>query len=999
MKQKICLFFCIFLLSLGALYGQSVAFDVENLLAYPPVGNWMFDLDGTPYDFNQNAANYAYQKLSWHDGTPINGNLQGQQFVINPPATTSVCSAENTDLLPNTDNVEIEFIEPLVLTAFNHVNTVNVANAWNTIGQAGDFRIYTGGKGLLKVNGVVKLTVDNLRITMTTPYPTQAQLQQQGFNVPHDIGTGMAIEADGWGSILVAESDPAWVAEFDNGAGQLEFNLSSFSSVIQQLYGLYDFNIELAKPAPVNNEPRIEEILAGPFGGEMPQMVDWFNDAGLSFDFSLVDYFDEPASNEDIPGYLTAIRVEDKPFMELPTGIDSIRSEGYWRIGSTLEAFTTTISFDLSWFDTIPDLSSVRILRKNTTGGIWEIYDDFDVISTNPPRIRVNNVSQFSDWGVGIAPTVVIPTQTSYYVSPLGSDATGTGTIENPFRTITFAHDTAADGDTINVLADEQFLDVDFTENLTITKQLTFIGHSSMGLKPTITPTDDSQHIFKVTVDNVVFNGITLYGTSLVSGKSAIYINQVSNTLVTNCNFGPQFGSETTCYGITLYRAYNNSVENNDFLNCGTGIAVKGASYNFIHQNNFDDSSNYHIHLDDSPYQTGANHNYITGNTFTADGTAINLESYCDYNNISGNTFTSMYDSVMWIYNSDSSIIAGNVVDDTRRSLYIATTNYPSNNNLIFLNNFANDSSMNENVSVVGGTNNSFISPVKLSYLYNGEYTKGYLGNYYDDYEGNDADTNGIGDDAHVTGGDQNDTYPMFTATTNYEIFAWWLKGANMYKGNMAKKGEVISIPANSSKIFTADNIGSVRSFSLGNAANNTTWAGQITFNQAPALNSSYIIKIGYADNSNGDNFWEDGPQANIIVNGTDLVYTFNCDAIAFDVPEGKLLAMKVVNNNIINCTIKTGGAWSFVSASMLNANIEVPQNVSISVDANNVTLTWDEVAGATNYKVYSGESVDNLDSFVEITNDGNLDVNNRTFTIDRQTQGVYKYYMVKAVN
>ena len=59
---------------------------------------------------------------------------------------------------------------------------------------------------------------------------------------------------------------------------------------------------------------------------------------------------------------------------------------------------------------------------------------------------------------------------------------------------------------------------------------------------------------------------------------------------------------------------------------------------------------------------------------------------------------------------------------------------------------------------------------MEITYTYDGTTYKSYLGNYWDDYEGTDADGDGIGDTQYSidSDSDENDDYPLMTPFENY---------------------------------------------------------------------------------------------------------------------------------------------------------------------------------------------------------------------------------------
>ena len=86
-----------------------------------------------------------------------------------------------------------------------------------------------------------------------------------------------------------------------------------------------------------------------------------------------------------------------------------------------------------------------------------------------------------------------------------------------------------------------------------------------------------------------------------------------------------------------------------------------------------------------------------------------------------------------------------------------------SNNNIIYLNNFIDNT---DNIYSYYSTN-IWNSTEKISYTYNGSEFENYLGNYWDDYTGRDADEDGIGDTPYSIDSDK-DKYPLMEHWENY---------------------------------------------------------------------------------------------------------------------------------------------------------------------------------------------------------------------------------------
>ncbi len=89
-----------------------------------------------------------------------------------------------------------------------------------------------------------------------------------------------------------------------------------------------------------------------------------------------------------------------------------------------------------------------------------------------------------------------------------------------------------------------------------------------------------------------------------------------------------------------------------------------------------------------------------------------------------------------------------------------------SSKNAIYLNTFVSNKH-----HAVPHSENTWNSPV-VTYTYKGNTFKGVLGNYWDDYDGNDGNGDGIGDDARyaIDGSTIYDDYPLMEPFENYDV-------------------------------------------------------------------------------------------------------------------------------------------------------------------------------------------------------------------------------------
>nr|CBH37183.1 hypothetical protein, NosD family [uncultured archaeon] len=91
-----------------------------------------------------------------------------------------------------------------------------------------------------------------------------------------------------------------------------------------------------------------------------------------------------------------------------------------------------------------------------------------------------------------------------------------------------------------------------------------------------------------------------------------------------------------------------------------------------------------------------------------------------------------------------------------------------SSNNKIYFNNFINNT---DNVDSYKSTT-IWNSSLEITYSYDGTTYKSYLGNYWDDYEGTDADADGRGYTHYsiYSEKDECDDYPLKDPFENYSL-------------------------------------------------------------------------------------------------------------------------------------------------------------------------------------------------------------------------------------
>ena len=194
--------------------------------------------------------------------------------------------------------------------------------------------------------------------------------------------------------------------------------------------------------------------------------------------------------------------------------------------------------------------------------------------------------------------------------------------------------------------------------------------------------------------------------------------------------------------GIDLYYANNNIIENNTFHLNGMFVSMFGY-YNKVTNNTVNgkplvylDNVNDYV-VEDAGQVIAVNSNNITIENLNLSYATVGVE----------------------FWNTDNSKIINNTASNNRYGIYLKY----SSNNIIYLNNFINN---RDQVKSYRSTN-IWNSTEKITYTYKGSTFTNYMGNYWDDYIGSDANGDGIGDTPYSIDSDK-DNYPLMERFENY---------------------------------------------------------------------------------------------------------------------------------------------------------------------------------------------------------------------------------------
>ncbi len=296
------------------------------------------------------------------------------------------------------------------------------------------------------------------------------------------------------------------------------------------------------------------------------------------------------------------------------------------------------------------------------------------------------------------------------------------------FRTIQEAIDNASAGQTIFVVNGTYY------ENLVINEKISLIGECRDN-----TTIDGSQlsNVISITADNVVVKGFHVRNSSTAKG-AAIRIDRGSASLIVENNISDSY------QGIYLSSSNNNTISGNILSDNDYCVEIFASS-----------------------------DNVFSGNTMTNSLEGIGIFTSSS-NIVSSNLIVANSNDGIGIYTSSNNVVENNIISDNSYGVVLSTShnNIVARNSILLSTNFGVNiaSGSSNNVFYHNNLNNSQQVEPDASLALPNTWDLGGEGNYWSDYNGTDADFDGIGDTQYRIDFRNRDNNPLMGWFSDYSI-------------------------------------------------------------------------------------------------------------------------------------------------------------------------------------------------------------------------------------
>jgi len=276
----------------------------------------------------------------------------------------------------------------------------------------------------------------------------------------------------------------------------------------------------------------------------------------------------------------------------------------------------------------------------------------------------------------------------------------------------------------------------------------------------------------RITVENLTLTKNNAGIFSAYSTYSTINLNTIENNSVgilfisSSYNYISQ-NKITNIGGILFSSSSNNTINGNNITGGDTGIEIEGSSNNSISGNSFYEME-FGIDFESS------HNSSVIGNYF-AGVNAWSMEIWSSYDNKIGKNKFMENEGALLVYDSARNLIEENNLTNTNYGIGMSFSSnnrisgnrlsgcthygvwlYSSLNNLFYHNNFINNTPQVQ-----------FSSSCKEFWDNGGE------GNYWSNYNGTDANQDGIGDTPYVIDANNADRYPLMGPFNTFDVGTW----------------------------------------------------------------------------------------------------------------------------------------------------------------------------------------------------------------------------------
>ena len=322
-------------------------------------------------------------------------------------------------------------------------------------------------------------------------------------------------------------------------------------------------------------------------------------------------------------------------------------------------------------------------------------------------------------------------------------DVAATIYVPDDCLTIQGAVDAASPGDTIIVR------DGSYVENVNVDKDHLTIRAQNGAQTTIVQAANSSIPVFEVRANHVEINGFTVSGAS-GTYAAGIHIMDFEQCVIRDNVLTDNYEGIFLVGDAENNRILNNTVSSN--VECGIRLYA-GPTNNEINGNTvLGNECGVCLGVGGDP----SNENTVINNTVRLNERGI-LINGSSGNMIKGNSISDSMYGIVFFYGSSGNRVINNYVSTCTYGVYHHSDVGP---NEIYLNNYVGNT-----ITARGSDRYSSLQPLGYSYKQD-EYTS-YLGNYWDDYLGIDANGDGVGDTPYTINSD-SDNYPLMEPFENY---------------------------------------------------------------------------------------------------------------------------------------------------------------------------------------------------------------------------------------